>query len=271
MIRFLILAGYFEISMYLYLTGKLEHYINTHYTYLAFIAMGLSLVLAIVQLVIWMKQLNLHSHLSEKWAKLFSPMLLVLPIVVALFIPTVSLDASTVSAKGYTFPLAAGADPEAAAEEGGTVQYLRPDTSLYFTSAAYDKEMQQALSKYKDLSHVTITTENYMEVMELIYLYPDAFTGKQITYTGFVYNEPGHEGYQFLFRFGIIHCIADSGVYGLLTTGTEQSFEDNTWLTVTGHIELQYDQNLEQTLPTLHITDTTETKQPDNPYVYRVF
>ena len=53
-----------------------------------------------------------------------------------------------------------------------------------------------------------------MEIMELIYLFPDEFSGRNITYTGFVYNEPGHDGYQFLFRFDIIHCIADSGVYG---------------------------------------------------------
>ena len=39
MIRFLILAGYFELTMYLQLSGKLNQYINLHYSYLAYISM----------------------------------------------------------------------------------------------------------------------------------------------------------------------------------------------------------------------------------------
>ena len=50
-----------------------------------------------------------------------------------------------------------------------------------------------------------------MEVMEVIYDYPDEFAGKTFTLTGFIYKDPQDPGSQFLFRFGIIHCIADSG------------------------------------------------------------
>ena len=59
MIRFLILAGYFELTMYLQISGKLDQYINTHYAYLAYISMVLSFLLAVIQLVIWMKNLKL--------------------------------------------------------------------------------------------------------------------------------------------------------------------------------------------------------------------
>jgi len=110
-----------------------------------------------------------------------------------------------------------------------------------------------------------------MEVMELIYLYPNDFVGKKVTYTGFVYNDPQTKGYQFIFRFGIIHCIADSGVYGLATTGSDQTFKDNTWVKVTGTITVDYYQNLKQSLPVLNLTEVKEVGQPDNPYVYRVF
>ena len=58
MIRFLILVGYFEITMYLQLTGKLNQYINLHYSYLAYLSMILSFVLAVVQLIIWMKKME---------------------------------------------------------------------------------------------------------------------------------------------------------------------------------------------------------------------
>lgn len=271
MIRFLILAGYFEMSMYLYLSGKLDQYINTHYTYLAYISMVLSLILAIVQLLIWMKNLKMHSHLSGKIAVLTSPIILAFPVFVALLVPTVTLDAKTVSAKGYNFPMAAGFDADVAAQEGSDVQYLRPDTSLYFTANGYQKEMQKSLSKYVDAEKIDITTDNYMEVMELIYLYPESFLGKSIRFTGFVYKEPGHVGYQFLFRFGIIHCIADSGVYGLLTTGGQVDYDNNSWVTMTGKLKLEYNQKLEQTLPVLYIEDEKQVNQPENPYVYRTF
>ena len=249
MLRFLILSGYFELVMYLQVSGKLNQYINIHYSYLAYISMVLSFILAVVQLIVWMKQIKVHSHLSGRVAKVASIVLLAFPVLTGLLVPTVTLDANTVSAKGYHFPLAAGSDPNQADQEGTTIQYL----------------------KHKGRDTIQITTENYMEVMELIYLYPNDFVGKKVTYTGFVYNDPQTKGYQFIFRFGIIHCIADSGVYGLATTGSDQTFKDNTWVKVTGTITVDYYQNLKQSLPILNLTEVKEVGQPDNPYVYRVF
>lgn len=271
MIRFLILAGYFELTMYLQMTGKLNQYINMHYSYLAYISMVLSFVLALVQLVLWMKEIKVESHLKTKGAKLASILLLALPLMVGWFFPRVSLDSQTVSAKGYHFPLAAGTSKDIQADEGTSSQYLKPDTSAYFTQAAYSKEMKAAAKKYVKLDHIKVTTENYMEVMEVIYDYPDEFVGKTLEYTGFVYQDPSQDKQQFLFRFGIIHCIADSGVYGMLTTGNQVSYPDNTWVHAKGKISLHYHQNLGQSLPTLELTSYEKVEQPSNPYVYRVF
>lgn len=44
MIRFLILSGYFELMMYLQVSGKLNQYINIHYQYLATLSMILALI-----------------------------------------------------------------------------------------------------------------------------------------------------------------------------------------------------------------------------------
>ncbi len=189
MLRFLILSGYFELVMYLQVSGKLNQYINIHYSYLAYISMVLSFILAVVQLIVWMKQIKVHSHLSGRVAKVASIVLLAFPVLTGLLVPTVTLDANTVSAKGYHFPLAQGAILIRPIKRT-TTQYLRPDTSSYFTSSAYEKEMTRELAKYKGRETIQITTENYMEVMELIYLYPNDFVGKKVTYTGFVYNDP---------------------------------------------------------------------------------
>ena len=71
-------------------------------------------------------------HLSGRVAKVASIVLLAFPVLTGLLVPTVTLDANTVSAKGYHFPLAAGSDPNQADQEGTTIQYLKPDTSSYF-------------------------------------------------------------------------------------------------------------------------------------------
>ncbi|MDY3824032.1 MAG: TIGR03943 family protein, partial [Streptococcus sp.] len=61
------------------------------------------------------------------------------------------------------------------------------------------------------------------------------------------------------------------GVYGLLTTDASEHYENNTWVKATGTIRLEYNQNLKQTLPVLHITKSQKTQEPQNPYVYRTF
>lgn len=271
MIRFLILAGYFEITMYLQLTGKLNQYINLHYSYLAYLSMVLSFILAVVQLIVWMKQIKVHSHLRTFSAKLGSVLLLLIPLLVGFLFPTVTLDSTTVSAKGFHFPLAEGSSTAIQQEEGTSSQYLKPDTSTYFTKGAYEKEMRAAAKKYVNQATIQITSENYMEVMEVIYDYPDEFVGKNLEFTGFVYNDPSDSKSQFLFRFGIIHCIADSGVYGLLTTGQDQAYPDNTWIHAKGKLTLHYHKNLGQSLPTLEVQSFDQVEKPDNPYVYRVF
>ncbi|WP_155962651.1 TIGR03943 family putative permease subunit [Streptococcus ruminantium] len=271
MIRFLILAGYFEMTMYLYISGKLDQYINLHYTYLAYLSMVLSFILAIVQLIVWMKEMETHSHLTKKSARLTSIVLLIIPLAIAWLFPTVSLDATIVAAKGYHFPLAAQNDTAVQKQEGTTVQYLKPDTSIYFTKSDYQNKMRDTANRYLAEEKITVTSQNYMEVMEAIYNYPKEFTGKSIELVGFVYNDPNNANQQFIFRFGIIHCIADSGVYGLLSTGLDTNFPDNTWVKASGVIKITYHTSLKQSLPTLNLNSIVQIERPKSPYVYRIF
>ena len=131
--------------------------------------------------------------------------------------------------------------------------------------------MRKVADQYLDQDIIQITADNYMAVMEVIYDYPDEFVGKTVEMTGFVYNDPDNPNQQFLFRFGIIHCIADSGVYGLLTTGQTQRFANDTWVKARGTIKIVYHNSLEQSLPSLELTELVQIEEPSNPYVYRVF
>lgn len=281
MLRFLILSGYFELMMYLQVSGKLDQYINVHYRYLAILSMILSALLALVQLYVWVKSDSAkgehdehhhdeHDHgLSTPWQRGIAYILLALPIIVGTLFPTVSLDTTIVEAKGFNFPVS----KESVGDPEMQTQYLKPDTSIYFNKSDYLDQMNQLKAKYGDKEKITITDENYLEIMELIYNYPSEFIGKKISYEGFVYQTPnGEQEDSFLFRFGIIHCVADSGVFGLLThmpNGT--LIKNDEWYKVEGTIQSDYYGPFKREIPSVEVSKATKITAPKNQYVYRSF
>ncbi|MCV3114897.1 TIGR03943 family putative permease subunit [Enterococcus hirae] len=289
MIRFLILSGYFELMMYLQVSGKLDQYINVHYRYLAILSMILSALLALVQLYIWVKSDSVkgkkqgdeevhhhhdhdhdHDHgLTKPSQRVIAYVLLALPVIVGTLFPTVSLDTTIVEAKGFNFPIS----KESVGDPEMQTQYLKPDTSIYFNKSDYLDQMKKLKEKYDDKPLIKITDENYLEVMELIYNYPSEFIGKKISYEGFVYKTPdGEKEDNFLFRFGIIHCVADSGVFGLLTHMPEgTNVKNDKWYKVEGTIQSDYYEPFKRDIPVVEVNTLTKIEAPKNQYVYRSF
>ncbi|EMF0151052.1 TIGR03943 family protein [Enterococcus hirae] len=287
MIRFLILSGYFELMMYLQVSGKLDQYINVHYRYLAILSMILSALLALVQLYIWVKSDSVkgkkqvdeevhhhhdhdHDHgLTKPSQRVIAYVLLALPVIVGTLFPTVSLDTTIVEAKGFNFPIS----KESVGDPEMQTQYLKPDTSIYFNKSDYLDQMKKLKEKYDDKQLIKITDENYLEVMELIYNYPSEFIGKKISYEGFVYKTPdGEKEDNFLFRFGIIHCVADSGVFGLLTHMPEgTNVKNDEWYKVEGTIQSDYYEPFKRDIPVVEVNTLTKIEVPKNQYVYRSF
>ena len=287
MIRFLILSGYFELMMYLQVSGKLDQYINVHYRYLAILSMILSALLALVQLYIWVKSDSVkgkkqvdeevhhhhdhdHDHgLTKPSQRVIAYVLLALPVIVGTLFPTVSLDTTIVEAKGFNFPIS----KESVGDPEMQIQYLKPDTSIYFNKSDYLDQMKKLKEKYDDKQLIKITDENYLEVMELIYNYPSEFIGKKISYEGFVYKTPdGEKEDNFLFRFGIIHCVADSGVFGLLTHMPEgTNVKNDEWYKVEGIIQSDYYEPFKRDIPVVEVNTLTKIEAPKNQYVYRSF
>jgi putative membrane protein len=287
MIRFLILIGYMGLMMYLQVSGELNQYINVHYNYLATLSMMLAFVMAITQLILWNKtdphkqspeqkqSTAVHTHeghnhgLTRPYQKIFAYILLSLPLFVGLLFPTVSLDTSIVEAKGFNFPIS----KESVGDPDIQTQYLKPDTSIYYDKTDYTKQMEKALEQYNDQQTIAITDENYLEIMELIYNYPSEFAGKTISYTGFVYNaKKDGQTDQFIFRFGIIHCVADSGVFGLLAHLPEKNqYANNDWVTVTGTMQTEYYAPFKRTIPAINVVKAQREQPPKNQYVYRSF
>ena len=282
MLRFLILSGYFELMMYLQVSGKLDQYINVHYRYLAILSMILSALLALVQLYLWVKngkaeeETHEHDHdhdhdhgLSKPYQRGIAYVLLALPVIVGTLFPTVSLDTTIVEAKGFNFPVS----KESVGDPEMQTQYLKPDTSIYFNKSDYLDQMSELKEKYGDKQTIEIIEENYLEVMELIYNYPSEFIGKKISYEGFVYQTPNDSNADvFLFRFGIIHCVADSGVFGLLTHMPEGvTVKNDEWYKIEGTIQSDYYQPFKREIPSVVVTNAEKVAAPKNQYVYRSF
>lgn len=280
MLRFLILSGYFELMMYLQVSGKLDQYINVHYRYLAILSMILSALLALVQLYLWVKngkaeeETHEHDHdhdhgLSKPYQRGIAYVLLALPVIVGTLFPTVSLDTTIVEAKGFNFPVS----KESVGDPEMQTQYLKPDTSIYFNKSDYLDQMNELKEKYGDKQTIEITDENYLEVMELIYNYPSEFIGKKISYEGFVYQTSNDSNADvFLFRFGIIHCVADSGVFGLLTHMPEGvTVKNDEWYKIEGTIQSDYYQPFKREIPSVVVTNAEKVSAPKNQYVYRSF
>lgn len=278
MLRFLILSGYFELMMYLQVSGKLDQFINVHYRYLAIISMILSLLLALVQLFRWVKNdQEEHDHhgadhdhgLKKPHQRAIAYILLALPIMVGLLFPTVSLDTTIVQAKGFQFPVSQESvgDPEV------QTQYLQPNTSLYYNKSDYQKQMDKLMKKYSKDGVLQITDENYLDVMELIYNYPSEFLGRKIIYQGFIYHAKQDAAENnFVFRFGIIHCVADSGVFGLLVHLPKGiTVKNDEWVRVEGTIGTDFYQPLKRELPTVAAAKVVKISAPKNQYVYHSF
>ncbi|WEG73033.1 TIGR03943 family putative permease subunit [Vagococcus intermedius] len=281
MLRTWILAGYFMMMSYLQTSGKINQYINPKYQYLTKMTMCFAMFLAIIQLIKWVKEgqkdTESHSHegcdehhhgAESKISRIGMYFLVSLPVLVVFLLPTVNLDASIVEAKGFNFPISKDSTSFGDIEQ----QYLKPNTHIFFNDEDYDKLMQHDLKEYINQDTIEVTDNNYLKVMELIYNYPQKFVGKKIEFKGFVYNDPTKETF-FLFRFGILHCVADSGVYGLMIdrNGLDKEYKANTWLTIRGTIDTKYYEPFSQVIPMVKADKVTVTSNPSNEYVYRIF
>ncbi|MFD2333362.1 TIGR03943 family putative permease subunit [Cohnella sp. GCM10020058] len=210
-----------------------------------------------------------HSHIGRtRWRRGFTYLVLAVPIFTGIFLPVATLDSSFVKAKGFSFP-----ELDQRRKDAGYHQFLRPDTSVFYSTENYDKVKQKDMADFATQSSVELNDTNYLKGMEVLYNYTDEFADKTITFDGFAYkgDEVGASSY-FVFRFGFIHCVADSGVFGMLVqmpAGTKLS--DDDWLRVTGKLTREYYQPFKQMIPVLKVKEWEPIAKPDDPYVYRNF
>ncbi|WP_141501182.1 TIGR03943 family putative permease subunit [Paenibacillus luteus] len=310
MIRFFILFGFSFMFFMLHYTGDIKKYINMKYSYLSLSAVVIMGLLSVFEFVrVSRKQIteekqreaaeianqssscdrddhahvhaNLshdhvhchdhdhgHSHGNEsKLKRLISYSILFVPIVTGLFLPAYALDSSFVKAKGFSFP----SFEENIEKNPGAHQFLKPDSSVFYRKDDYDLVKNKELAEYIKRPEILLTEADYLKGMEVIYNSPEAFMGKTIGFDGFAYKGQQVDGnHYFIFRFGFIHCVADSGVFGMLVEFPKNTqMKDDDWVRVTGKLTWELYQPFKQTIPVLKVNEWQPIETPEDPYVYR--
>ncbi|GER65814.1 UPF0703 protein YcgQ [Weizmannia acidilactici] len=285
MLRFIVLFGFAYFFMKLHATGDISKYINMKYSYLSFsmiFAMGF---LSLYQLVKWVKAGNKgqenshvhhhhHGHLHEQdentwYKKVFTYGMILIPIVTGIFLPVATLNSTVVKAKGFHFSMI-----DNDKDQYANHQILRPNSSLYYDQNQYAEMESSDLKKYSKLSHIVLDDNHYFHGLETIYNYPGSFIGKKVTIEGFVYRTKDIKPNQlFVLRFGIIHCIADAGVYGMLVDFPDdmKGLKENTWIEVEGQLDTTYYTPFKENIPYLKVTSYKKINEPKDPYVYRQY
>jgi len=186
------------------------------------------------------------------------------------FLPVSTLDSSFVKAKGFSFP---SMELSLSEQNPGVHQFLKPDSSVFFGKQGYNEFKSKELEQFINLSTISLDDESYMKGMEVIYNYPGKFMGRTISFDGFAYKGEQVDGdHYFIFRFGFIHCAADSGVFGMLVhfpKGT--NLNDDDWVHVTGKLTSELYQPFKQVIPVLNVTEFKKIAAPKDPYVYRLY
>ncbi|MED4452233.1 TIGR03943 family putative permease subunit [Metabacillus fastidiosus] len=279
MFRIFVLLLFTYFFFHLHVSGNLSKYINMKYSYLSYSAIWILAFLTIVQIITYFKQSekeNCHSdcccdheheHESKKpfYKRMIVYMIFFFPLITGFFLPIATLDSNIVKAKGFSFKAIESN------EQYAQTQYLRPDTSVYYGKEGYDELMAEEFKKYSRKNTISLHDEDYLKGMETIYNYPGDFLDKTVEFNGFTYKGDALNNKQmFILRFGIIHCVADSGVFGMLVEfPNNMKLKDDEWVHVKGSLSSIYYQPFKAAIPVLQVKEWSKIKKPDDPYVYR--
>jgi putative membrane protein len=289
MYRIIILLLFTNLFFMLHSTGDISKYINMKYSFLSYSMIYVLLFLTIAEGVRWYfsdkkqdkehsgcdchhdhEHQHHHEHKKDskgkKLKKFLSYTLVVIPAITGILLPVATLDSKLVDAKGFQFPTL-----EDGGDKYGMHQILNPDMSQFMGKDAFLNLVTKESKPFKTKDEITLTDENYLKALEVIYNFSGDFTGKTITMKGFSYNGPNLSGNQiFLLRFGIIHCIADSGAFGMMIQFPDNiHIPNDEWYQVTGKLDTIYYPLFKAKIPVLKVTSYKTISKPKDPYVYR--
>ena len=219
------------------LSGKLSLYINIRYAPLTVFGI---VVLAMMALTLFREPKTDHDHQdSNHEHKHSSPtralIILFVPLLIAVLIPSHPLDAGAASTRG-----------------------MNVSTPLIGASAQ-SRQFEAAADTRNILDWIRIFNSGSA---------PTPYLGQTAHVTGFVYHDPRLPANQFIVsRFVITCCAADASAIGMIVTWDgSKGLKDSAWVEVKGPV--QSAQLGGQPIPLIQAILVQAFEQPQEPYLY---
>lgn len=295
MYRVVILLLFTNLFFMLHSTGNITKYINMKYAWLSYSMIYILFFLTIAEGIRWYlsekKKEKVQQHegdghhdhhcdcrpgchddgkgtfINKKIKKYLAYSVVLIPALSGVLLPVATLDSMLVDAKGFSFPALDDGDQD----QYSMHQVLNPDMSKFMNQGDFQDLLSKDAKSFLGKNSINFTDDDYLKGLEVIYNYSGAFIGKPITIKGFSYNGPGLSANQlFLLRFGIIHCLADSGAYGMMIQFPNNiHIPNDQWFQVTGTVDTVYYPQMKTKLPVLKVTSYKTIPQPQQPYIVR--
>jgi uncharacterized repeat protein (TIGR03943 family) len=219
------------------LSGTLSLYINIRYAPLTIFGI---FVLAIMALALFREPKTGHdqqgsNHEHEHRTSTRALIILLIPLLIAVLIPSKPLDAGAASTRG-----------------------MNVSTPLIGASAQ-SRQFEAAADTRNILDWIRIFNSGSA---------PTPYLGQTAKVTGFVYHDPRLPANQFIVsRFVITCCAADASAIGMIVTWDQSdALKESAWIEVKGPV-----QSAElggQPIPLIQAVLVQPVQQPQEPYLY---
>ncbi|MFD5261635.1 TIGR03943 family putative permease subunit [Bacillus wiedmannii] len=273
-IRGIILIGLAMLLFKLLVTGNIYNFIAPKmikFTYIAFVV-----ILLLGSLQVWgdgrEKQDDCncckhHTALKSGMKSFFVYVLFVVPIISAFLFGSVTIDGSLAGKRGMNQSVQARSIEKNEKEgiQANSDWQEQDETSNLKVTDQVEEQLEKSMLGQRKIQ---VEDKDYVQTMSIIGQDVKGFKGKEITFSGFIYNDKDVTGDKVVVaRYGITCCIADASVWGMIVVGEDvRKLPQETWVKITGLLdETTYKGTL---FPLVKVNKVEKINKPTDPYVY---
>jgi len=280
LVRAILLAGFAFLIVHLVRSGNLNLYIAERMQFIVKLsALGLYAVAAqqiysAIRSLFDKEQSGSECDCGHEMPATWGKSLLLygwfaLPLIIGYTVSDGLLGSSMASAKGLQFAprlsIAPNADPEPVIQPRRGLASERLDALFPYDDftesyAVYGKKLFRE-------NIIKVAPQRFIETLTAIDLYREAFIGKTIEISGFVYREKTMGRQQFgVGRFAVSCCSADASPYGVMAKfGHAETLETDEWVTVTGELGTTHYRDID--IIQINVHKVAKIDPPEDPYI----
>ncbi|MGE7877511.1 TIGR03943 family putative permease subunit [Peribacillus muralis] len=129
------------------------------------------------------------------------------------------------------------------------------------------KQGSHDVGKHVNQEKITVTDNNYFEVLDDLLNNLETIEGKEIELSGFVYREDRFTNKQVaISRLSMSCCVVDATLYGYMVNGHVKGMKTNDWYTITG--TLKKGSYKGEVVPVIDLKHAKKIKAPKEVYLY---